>query len=289
MLAVRSIEKSLIHLLRFLRPILLSLSLVSGSIASAQIKSGVITGVVIDSAAAVLPGASVSVVNQETNITTTALTDDTGNFTVPYLAPGTYTVNVDKSGSGFSKYSRTNISVSTAQTVKIEVVLQTGTVSDKITVMADAATLQTSIITPCKGCFLKYNIDAFAGRLVSGPNGKALADLFWYGNAAATYGDLRSPSIWNMNMSLEKSFKVWERYSLNVAAQATNVFNHTQFKPVVNSSFGATVQQSTLDNAANAPLKLKLGQLLDTASTFGTFTQDAYDARQIEFVVRIRF
>jgi hypothetical protein len=145
------------------------------------------------------------------------------------------------------------------------------------------------VITPCKGCFLKYNIDAFAGRIVKGPNGKAIPDLFWYGTAAATYSGMRSPSIWNSNMALEKSFNIRERYSVNVAAQATNLFNHTQFKPTVNSSFGATVQQSTLDAAANAPLKLSLGQLLDTPSTFGTFTQDAYDARQVEFVIRFRF
>jgi len=145
------------------------------------------------------------------------------------------------------------------------------------------------VITPCKGCFLKYNIDAFAGRIVAGPNGKAIPDVFWYGSSAATFDGMRSNSIWNMNMSLEKSFKMWERYAVSIAAQATNVFNNTQFKPGISSTFGATVVQSTLDNAANAPLKLKLGQLLDTASTFGTFTQDAYDARQIEVVMKFRF
>jgi hypothetical protein len=136
---------------------------------------------------------------------------------------------------------------------------------------------------------LKYNIDAFAGRIVTGPNGRAIADLFWYGTSAATYSGMRSPSIWNTNMSLEKSFKFAEKYEVSISAQATNLFNHTQFKPTVNSSFGVTAVQSTLDNAANAPLKLSLGQLLDTASTFGTYTQDAYDARQIELVVRFRF
>ena len=130
---------------------------------------------------------------------------------------------------------------------------------------------------------------AFAGRIVAGPNGKAIPDVFWYGSSAATFDGMRSNSIWNMNMSLEKSFTMWERYAVSIAAQATNVFNHTQFKPTINSSFGATVVQSTLDNAVNAPLKLKLGQLLDTASTFGTFTQDAYDARQIELVLKFRF
>jgi len=145
------------------------------------------------------------------------------------------------------------------------------------------------VITPCKGCFLKYNIDAFAGRLVKGPNGQAIPDIFWYGTSAASFSGMRSPSFWNANMSLEKSFKLRERSSLSLAAQATNVFNHTQFKPTLRASFGATVQQSTLDNHANDPLKLSLGQLLDVTDTFGTYTQSTYDARQIEFVVKFRF
>jgi outer membrane receptor protein involved in Fe transport len=142
-------------------------------------------------------------------------------------------------------------------------------------------------ITPCKGCFLKYNIDAFAGRTVTTPNGSVVPDLFWYGSSAATFGDMRSNAIWNANMSLEKSFKMRERYSVNVAAQATNLFNNTQFKPGLNTSFGATVLPSTV--AANPTLNLKVGQLLDTANTWGSYTQNTYDARQIEFVMKIRF
>jgi outer membrane receptor protein involved in Fe transport len=147
------------------------------------------------------------------------------------------------------------------------------------------------VIKPCKGCFLKYNIDAFAGRTVTTPNGTVVPDLFWYGTSAATFGDMRSNSTWNVNMSLEKSFKMWERYSVNLAAQATNLFNNTQFKPGLNTSFGATVLQSTVD--ANKSLNLKVGQLLDTptnsTSTWGTYTQNTYDARQLELVMRIRF
>ncbi|HEV2668458.1 MAG TPA: hypothetical protein VG324_26310 [Blastocatellia bacterium] len=40
---------------------------------------------------------------------------------------------------------------------------------------------------------------------------------------------------------------------------------------------------------ANPTLNLKVGQLLDTANTWGAYTQNTYDARQIEFVMRIRF
>ena len=49
-----------------------------------------------------------------------------------------------------------------------------------------------------------------------------------------------------LSMSLEKSFKMWERYSVNLAAQETNLFNNTQFKPGLNNSFCATVLPATI-------------------------------------------
>ena len=113
----------------------------------AQIKSGVITGTVTDATGAVVPGAVITVINQETNVASNALADEAGAFTVPYLAPGTYNVNVEKTGSGFSKYSRTGVTVSTAQTVQVEIKLQAGGTTDTVTVTSDAATLQTSTAT----------------------------------------------------------------------------------------------------------------------------------------------
>lgn len=143
------------------------------------------------------------------------------------------------------------------------------------------------VITPCNRCFLKYNIDAFAGRVVTTPNGSIVPDLFWYGTSAATFGDLRADANWNVNMSLEKTFKAWERWEVNFSAQATNLFNHTQFRPGINTSFGGTVLPATI--TANPTLGLKVGQLQDTVNTWGTFTQNTYDARQVEMVLKIRF
>src|SRR5262245_26908830 len=100
---------------------LLALSLVLSSVSFGQIKSAIITGLVTDPGGSVVPGAIVSIVDQETNVPTLSVTDERGAFTAPYLTAGVYTVNVEKSGSGFAKYSRTDIAVSTAQTVKIEV------------------------------------------------------------------------------------------------------------------------------------------------------------------------
>src|SRR6266498_1294538 len=108
MSVVKSIKEAIIATLG-----LLALSLLLSGVSLGQIKSGVITGTVTDPTGAVIPGASASVVNMETNVAATAVTDETGSFTVPYLAPGSYAVNVEKPGAGFSKYIRTNITVST--------------------------------------------------------------------------------------------------------------------------------------------------------------------------------
>ena len=58
----------------------------------AQIRSATITGTVTDSTGAVLPGATVVVTNQDTNVDHELVTNDAGLFTAPYLAAGTYTV-----------------------------------------------------------------------------------------------------------------------------------------------------------------------------------------------------
>jgi hypothetical protein len=123
------------------------LSLMLAGVSFGQIKSGVIVGTVLDSGGAAVPGSTVTVINSETNVTLTAVTDENGSFTVPYLSAGPYAIEVEKAGSGFAKYRRPDITVSTAQTVKIEVKLQTGVISETVVVTGEAAQLQASNAT----------------------------------------------------------------------------------------------------------------------------------------------
>ncbi len=142
------------------------------------------------------------------------------------------------------------------------------------------------VITPCNRCFLKYNIDAFAGRVVTTPNGTVVPDLFWYGTSAASFSAIRADRTWNSNLSLEKNFKLSERFSAIVSAQATNLFNNTQFRSSFNTGMGGTVIQSTI--AANPTQNLKIGQL-QSSGTFGTHGLGAGDPRQFEMVIKLRF
>ena len=63
--------------------------------AQAQEARGSITGRVIDTSGAVLPGVTVTIVNVSTNSTSTAVTNETEQFTVVYLNPAVYTVTAE--------------------------------------------------------------------------------------------------------------------------------------------------------------------------------------------------
>src|SRR5438093_8369794 len=72
--------------------------LIAGVTAVAQQNTGTILGVVKDSSGAVVPGASVTMLNEETNLTRTVTTGENGAFRAPALPVGHYTVRVELAG-----------------------------------------------------------------------------------------------------------------------------------------------------------------------------------------------
>ena len=135
--------------------------------------------------------------------------------------------------------------------------------------------------TPCAYCYLKYNPDAFTGNVVTTPNGSVVNDIYWWGTAAQTFDDIRGTGVNNWNMTIERTFKGKERFIVDLAAQFTNAFNHTQFKPAMTMALGA---QSV---AVNSPLGIQPGE--GQSSNFGTRGNSTYDPRQVELRLKIRF
>ncbi len=82
----------------FLLSVLVASFLLLGSTSSAQVVSGSISGSVVDSSGARVPGASVSITNHENGTTTHATTSDTGFFRFSLLPIGSYDLVVLKSG-----------------------------------------------------------------------------------------------------------------------------------------------------------------------------------------------
>ncbi|MDQ3686048.1 MAG: TonB-dependent receptor [Acidobacteriota bacterium] len=101
-----------------------------------------VTGVVVDPTGAVVPGATVMLTNEATNLSFTTETTDSGVYAFESVQVGTYSVAVEK--SGFKKSVSTGIVLSINQPSTVNVTLETGGVDEVVTVEASAELVQTS-------------------------------------------------------------------------------------------------------------------------------------------------
>jgi trimeric autotransporter adhesin len=136
-------------------------------------------------------------------------------------------------------------------------------------------------ITPPANSYLRYNPDAFVGRIVTGPNGQPLADQFWYGNADLAYDGIRTDPRFNVDLSIRRSFRLSQTVSIDAGLDVMNVLNHTQFNGAYNGALGGT-------NLTNNPAN---GQFPGTASAnnYGTRGMGTYNPRQMQFRFALRF
>jgi hypothetical protein len=119
-------------LTQLLRASLCVLALISfAATARAQFRAG-IQGTVTDPAGAVVPEATVTLKSNETARIITATTSDEGFYRFTELAPGLYTLTVEK--AGFKKSTFESVAVSAEQVQGVDVVLTTGEVSEVVTV-----------------------------------------------------------------------------------------------------------------------------------------------------------
>ncbi len=104
----------------------------------AQSVQGTVLGLVTDAKGAVIPKATVEVINRDTSFTRTVTTDSTGHYRVPGLEPSTYAVEV--SFAGFKKWSSDPFTLVTSQIRRVDVTLEVGSTTTTVTVSAGAGT-----------------------------------------------------------------------------------------------------------------------------------------------------
>src|SRR5262245_47111712 len=110
--------------------------------ASAQAVSGTVLGTVKDSSGAVVPGASVTLVNAGTGLTRTVVCDTQGEYVAPLLPTGSYTVSAEM--SGFKKVQMANVHLGVDQKVRIDLKLDLGQMTEAVEIQAETPLLQTS-------------------------------------------------------------------------------------------------------------------------------------------------
>jgi Carboxypeptidase regulatory-like domain/TonB dependent receptor-like, beta-barrel len=103
--------------------------------------NGTILGTVTDNTGAVMAKVSVDVTNVATGVVAHAETSSSGDFTVPYLTPGTYAIAAQ--APGFQKSIVDNISLVVGQQARVNLTLKPGAVTESVEVQASAVALDT--------------------------------------------------------------------------------------------------------------------------------------------------
>lgn len=111
------------------------------SICFAQSPTATITGIVRDGQGAVVPGVTVTATRSATQVKTTAVSNEEGLFSLRQLAIGQYTIEAEK--SGFRRYLRQGITLTTGQQLELDIVLELGAVTESVTVSGSASLLET--------------------------------------------------------------------------------------------------------------------------------------------------
>jgi len=120
---------------------IISLMLVCSAIAWSQSDRGSITGTVTDSTGGIVPDAAVTATNTATNVVARTATNATGVYVIPALLPGTYKVRVEK--NGFKAAEQAQVVLAASGTVRVDIGLQVGEISESVEVSSSLAQLQT--------------------------------------------------------------------------------------------------------------------------------------------------
>ncbi len=125
-------------------------------------------GRVTDSSDALIPGAKVTVTNVNTNAQRELVADEQGNYLITSLPVGVYRIEAEK--GGFKRYAEQNVQLQVDERRQINIVLQTGAISETISVTSDPVQVETRTGT------LKEVIDS--ARIVQLPlNGRNALEL----------------------------------------------------------------------------------------------------------------
>ena len=105
--------------------------------------SAAISGAVRDPTGAVLPGVSVTAKQNETGLTRTVITNETGDYRMPALPVGAYEVTAEL--SGFKQQVRRGVTLVVAQEGVVNLTLDVGDLKDQITVTEETSIVNTTL------------------------------------------------------------------------------------------------------------------------------------------------
>src|SRR5262249_31569981 len=103
--------------------------------------AGTISGTLTDQQGAVVPDASVTVHNVDTNVDRAFTSNGAGIYTAPFLQPGHYEITISK--TGFAKVTRKDLILSVGQTLTIDFQLPVQSTQETVTVTTENPLVDT--------------------------------------------------------------------------------------------------------------------------------------------------
>ena len=121
--------------------VLVAFSMMFSAPVHAQADRAHITVRVFDSSGAAVPRSKIILVNLDTAVQSETVTNDAGLYTIPNVPAGLYKALFSR--NGFKTAELPGITVSVAQTVQLDVKLETGSIHETIVVTADSTLLKS--------------------------------------------------------------------------------------------------------------------------------------------------
>src|SRR5213594_1751232 len=118
-----------------------ALVLTCARVVDAQAVKGALLGNIVDSSGLALPGVTVTITEVNTNISYSAITNESGNYVFSNLKDGTYHVSGEL--SGFRRVVRDGVDVPVNATLRVDLKLEVGAIEESITVVGESPLLQT--------------------------------------------------------------------------------------------------------------------------------------------------
>ena len=100
-----------------------------------------LNGLVTDPSGAAISGAKIKATNVQKNAVSEVASNETGRYSIPFLIPGKYTVEVE--AAGFKKYVREAVVLQIGDRIGLDVRLELGAQSEQVTVSAQMSQLET--------------------------------------------------------------------------------------------------------------------------------------------------
>jgi hypothetical protein len=246
---------------------------------------GSITGEVRDSTGAVIPGVTVTVVNQATNATRTTATNAVGLFDVPALPPGPYIVKSEL--EGFKAVTR-SVELQVQQTARVNFTLELGAISEMATVTGVSPLVETAnatigtVIENKRIVELPLNGRNYLQLVALSPN--VSADFAGAGQSGDRQGGTRA----TQQLSISGQRREFNYYTLDGVDNTDVNFNTYIFLPSVDALEEFKVQTGVYSaefgrEASQVNVVTKSGSNSLHGTVFEFHRDDALDARPYAF------